>query len=76
MKQDPNEKVESLLGMFSVLEMIPYSENTAAANKLLTIMNYCNQSSLIVLADTQDDVKELLGKSSPSVIEILQNSFY
>lgn len=30
------------IGMFSVLEMIPYSTDVGASNKLLSITNMCN----------------------------------
>ena len=56
--------------------MIPYSADVGASNKLLSITNMCNQSSLIVFADTQNDVAKLLNKGCSSVMDILQNSFY
>ena len=75
-KKSIEEKDEKELGLFSVLEMIPYSTDAGASNKLLSITNMCNSSSLIVFADTQHDVEKLITKGCSSVLDILQNSFY
>ena len=64
------------MGLFSVLEMVAYSNDIGASNKLLSISNMCNLSSMIAFADMQVDTERLLSKSSAGVIEILQNSFY
>ena len=51
--------------MYSLLEMIPYSGEEGAATKLLNISLNCNGSSLIVFADTQKDVRNLLSGAGP-----------
>ena len=61
--------------MYSLLEMIPYSGEEAAAAKLLNISMNCNGTSLIVFADTQKDVRNLLDGAGPKVKTILEHSF-
>lgn len=65
---DKFENVEiehKLYSMYSLLEMIPYSKVEGASTKLLNISIQCNGTSLIVFADTQDDVRELLSGAGP-----------
>ena len=50
--------------MYSVLEMIPYSDDTASSNKLLGIANMCNSTNFINFADSQYDAGKLLNISS------------
>ena len=71
---DPEGEAE--LGMYSVLEMVPYSGDVGAANKLLNISNKCDSTSLIVFSDTQSDVEKLLDIGGPSVRNILDKTFY
>lgn len=71
-----NEQQEQFLGMFSVLEMLPYSQNVAASNKLLEIANVCNETSLISFCDMQDDIEKLMELGSHAVTDILTNSFF
>ena len=62
--------------MYSVLEMIPYSIDVGAANKLLNISGKCDGTSLIVFSDSQADVKKLLDIGGPSIRNILDKTFY
>ena len=63
------------IGMYSCLEMIPYSQESGCQNKLMSIANMCAQCQLIVIGDSQKDAKKLLEKTNNSVIEVLQDSF-
>jgi len=67
-KFESAEDIEhKLYSMYSLLEMIPYrkGEFEAASTKLLNISIKCNGTSLIVYADTQDDVRQLLSGPGP-----------
>ena len=46
--------------MYSVLEMIPYSNEQGASKKLLSIAKYCEQQSLIVYVDRLKDLQHLI----------------
>ena len=61
-------------GLFSILNLIPYSDDYGSCNTLLKIAVRCNHTSLITLCKMQKDFEKLLENTSQSVKGILMQS--
>ena len=73
-KDEMLKELKMCSGMFSVMNMVPYSTDQGSSNRLLSIAVKCNQTSLKDVCKMQRDFERLLQNTSESVYEILMNS--
>lgn len=68
------EELKMFLGIFSMLQLVPYTTDTGSCNNILKLAVKCNQTSVNNLCNMQRDFKHLLDLSSEVVFEIMSNS--